>query len=408
MNGAGAGVSETVRKSAAMGTRVNVMQADRHLINQGVFAHLPDPRRSGSWAGMLVRGWRHRMLIVAMVMVLIPAVIVRTVPAVTAGFLLLSVIWAWDAYVRRCREWERYAVEYDRLRTLLAAETVEAFYASSRDEQTFAEHLTGLQLFGDRPARLADPVHFLRHLWLRRMLEKFFARAEAAILDLGCQHGLMTTLFDRAGWSLAGVDLNPESLRIVHAAHRQWPLARVDAVRLPFLDGQFDLINFSEVIEHLSDPRAALREIRRCLRPGGLFFLTTNNRHGLLWSDWMNPLRVMENLIGLAQPAVLPPPALVWNHDTLGLSFYHTNFSAAEIRRLLGEAGLEIVWWRSYNHFGEAHHGLLKMFPGWTERGAAGVLYGLDRICNALPLLNRLGMQWLIVGRKPADATSLQ
>jgi len=406
MNGTGAGIRETVRGNAAMGTRVHVMQADRHLINRGVFAHLPVPRQPGAWAGMLLRGWRHRMLLVAMVMVLIPTVIVRTVQAVTASFLLLSVIWAWDAYVRRCREWARYGAERDLLNKLLASESVETFYAASRDEQIFAENLGELQSFGDRPASRADPVHFLRHLWLRRMLARFVTRAEASILDLGCQHGLMTALFDRAGWSLVGVDLNPESLRIVQAAHRRWPLARVDAGALPFPAEHFDLINFSEVIEHLSDPRAALREIHRCLRPGGLLFLTTNNRHGLLWSDWMNPLSVMEKLIGLAQPAVLPPPALVWNHATLGLSFYHTNFSADEIRDLLREAGLEIVWWRSYNHLGEAHHGLLKLFPRWTERQAAGALHVVDRICNTLPLLNRLGMQWLIVGRKPAGAAS--
>jgi SAM-dependent methyltransferase len=382
------------------------MKPDRHLINQEVFAHLPDSRQSGSWAGMLARGWRHRMLLAAMVAVLIPAVVVRTAPAVAMSFLLLGALWAWDAYVRRCREWERYGAELDLFKKLLASESVEAFYASSRDEETFAESLKELPSFGDRPAKQADPVYCLRHIWLGKLLARFFQRAEATILDLGCQHGLMTTLFDRAGWSFIGVDLNPESLRIVHAAHRRWPLARVDAAALPFPSEHFDLINFSEVIEHLSDPRAALREIRRCLRPGGLFFLTTNNRHGLLWSDWINPLSVAEKLVGLEWPAVLPPPALVWSHETLGLSYYHTNFTAHEIRDLLLEAGLEIVWWRSYHHLGEAHHGLLRLFPNWTERQAAGVLHAVDRICNTLPLLNRLGMYWLIVGRKPADAAS--
>ena len=389
-----------------MRTRANAMKADRHLINREVFAHLPDSRQSGSWAGLLARGWRHRMLLVAMVTALIPPVVVRTVPAVTVSFLLLCALWVWDTYVRRCREWERYGAEVDLLRKLLASESVETFYASSRDEETFAENLKGLPSFGDRPAKHADPVHFLRHVWLGKLLARFFPRAKATILDLGCQHGLMTTLFDRTGWSFIGVDLNPKSLRFVHAAHQRWPLARVNAAALPFSDEHFDLVNFSEVIEHLSDPRAALREIRRCLRPGGLFFLTTNNRHGLLWSDWINPLSVIEKLIGLAWPTVLPPPVLVWSHETLGLSYYHTNFTANEIRDLLLEAGLEIVWWRSYNHLGEAHHGLLKIFPNWTERQAAGVFHAVDRICNALPLLNRLGMYWLIVGRKPADAPS--
>jgi SAM-dependent methyltransferase len=394
------------RENAVMGTRATAMKPDRHLINQEVFAHLPDSRQSGSWAGVLARGWRHRMLLAAMAAVIIPAVVVRTAPAVAMSFLLLGALWAWDAYVRRCREWERYGAELDLFKKLLASESVETFYASSRDEGTFAESLKELPSFGDRPARQADPVYCLRHIWLGRLLARFFQRAEATILDLGCQHGLMTTLFDRAGWSFIGVDLNPESLRIVHAAHQRWPLARVDAAALPFPGEHFDLINFSEVIEHLSDPRAALREIRRCLRPGGLFFLTTNNRHGLLWSDWINPLSVAEKLIGLGWPAVLPPPALVWSHETLGLSYYHTNFTAHEIRDLLLEAGLEIVWWRSYHHLGEAHHGLLKLFPNWTERQAAGVLHAVDRICNTLPLLNRLGMYWLIVGRKPADAAS--
>jgi SAM-dependent methyltransferase len=382
------------------------MKADRHLINQEVFARLPDSRQPGSWAVMTTRGWRHRMLAVAMVTVLVPAVVVRTVPALTVSLLLLASLWVWDAYVRRCREWKRYGTELDLLKKLLASESVETFYVSSRDEQTFAEHIKGLPAFGDRPARHADPVHFLRQVWLRRLLARFFPRAEARILDLGCQHGLMTGLFDRAGWSFIGVDINPESLRIVHAAHRRWPLARVNAGALPFPNEYFDLINFSEVIEHLSDPRAALREIRRCLRPGGLLFLTTNNRHGLLWSDWMNPLSVMEKLIGLAWPAVLPPPGLVWSHETLGLSYYHTNFTADEIQELLRKAGLEIAWWRSYHHLGEAHHSFLKLFPNWTERRAAGVLHAVDRICNRVPLLNRLGMYWLIVGRKPADAAS--
>jgi len=57
---------------------------------------------------------------------------------------------------------------------------------------------------------------------------------------------------------------------------------RVDVVdlnneRLPYADGSFDLVTCTEVIEHLEHYRAAMREISRVLRPGGVFVVSTPN-----------------------------------------------------------------------------------------------------------------------------------
>jgi predicted SAM-dependent methyltransferase len=48
---------------------------------------------------------------------------------------------------------------------------------------------------------------------------------------------------------------------------------RVDLTALPFADGTYDLVYASHVLEHIRDDEAALREIRRVLRPGGLAVL---------------------------------------------------------------------------------------------------------------------------------------
>lgn len=48
---------------------------------------------------------------------------------------------------------------------------------------------------------------------------------------------------------------------------------KVDLTALPFADGSYDLVYASHVLEHIRDDAAALREIRRVLRPGGLAVL---------------------------------------------------------------------------------------------------------------------------------------
>jgi len=48
-----------------------------------------------------------------------------------------------------------------------------------------------------------------------------------------------------------------------------------DAHALPFVDGEFEVILCTEVLEHLHDPARAISEMHRVLAPGGLFILTT-------------------------------------------------------------------------------------------------------------------------------------
>jgi SAM-dependent methyltransferase len=104
--------------------------------------------------------------------------------------------------------------------------------------------------------------------------------AGAAILDVGCGSGRhVAAAYGLPGVRITGVDLNPVdltdavqrlNLHDAMAAHGggSWHLAAADICRLPFAPASFDLVICSEVLEHVSDPRAALNELLRVLKPG--------------------------------------------------------------------------------------------------------------------------------------------
>lgn len=76
--------------------------------------------------------------------------------------------------------------------------------------------------------------------------------------------------------SLVGVDLKPTvAERVVDTA------VRGDLFRLPFESDSFDSVVFAEVLEHLSEPAAAVEEISCVLEPGGRLHLTTPNPFSL-------------------------------------------------------------------------------------------------------------------------------
>jgi ubiquinone/menaquinone biosynthesis C-methylase UbiE len=95
------------------------------------------------------------------------------------------------------------------------------------------------------------------------------------VLDAGCGTGVATAELARAvapGGEAVGVDLSAGFLAV---AERRvtggLPLrfARGDVTDLPFEDEGFDAVRSERVLQHLSDPDAAIRELMRVTRPGG-------------------------------------------------------------------------------------------------------------------------------------------
>jgi SAM-dependent methyltransferase len=97
-------------------------------------------------------------------------------------------------------------------------------------------------------------------------------------LEIGCGRGTLLAELRRRGVRAVGIEPNP-SLAI-DAVRRQAPLpvARMSGDRLGFADATFDLVLSFDVFEHIADSDAHLAEVRRVLRPGGVYALQTPNK----------------------------------------------------------------------------------------------------------------------------------
>lgn len=106
-------------------------------------------------------------------------------------------------------------------------------------------------------------------------------RGEVRILDAGCGTGRNLQEFGRLG-TATGIDPAPEAI----AFCRQRGIEGVTQgtiEHLDFADGSFDLLLATDVLEHLRDDRAALRELRRVAAPDGTL-LCTVPAYRWLWS----------------------------------------------------------------------------------------------------------------------------
>jgi ubiquinone/menaquinone biosynthesis C-methylase UbiE len=106
------------------------------------------------------------------------------------------------------------------------------------------------------------------------------AKPGERLLDLATGVGAMGVRLQRdfPGTWVVGVDLSATQLGAARANHPGLPLLRGDATRLPFADATFDRVHASWLLEHVPDPLAVLREVRRVLKPGGTcHFIEVNN-----------------------------------------------------------------------------------------------------------------------------------
>ena len=147
-----------------------------------------------------------------------------------------------------------------------------------------------------------------------------------AFLDAGCGDGRHLAALARSPWwpaRVVGTDISERILETARraTAPREPELVRANLESLPLEDESFDLVLCTQVIEHLLDPDAGLREVARVLRQEGTLILTTDN----------------------ARNVVTRALYLGRLHKQESFDFPHRDFRAGELRARVRAAGLDVV-----------------------------------------------------------------
>ncbi|WP_372764150.1 class I SAM-dependent methyltransferase [Litorivivens sp.] len=157
------------------------------------------------------------------------------------------------------------------------------------------------------------------------------------VLDLGCGEGRhVISAFVEADVTAVGVDLCLNDLKTAQTKFSDFAepdntakgfgLANANALQLPFADNTFDKIICSEVLEHIPDYRAVLKEIERVLKPGGLFCASVPRAwpERICWALSDAYYKVEGGHVRIFDAAKLRGQI-----QALGLQFYHRHWAHA-------------------------------------------------------------------------------
>lgn len=137
------------------------------------------------------------------------------------------------------------------------------------------------------------------------------------VMDLGCGAGRFLDRAREAGLQTHGLDLNDQAVAAARARGHDVMSGTAEAFAASQPTSRFDLVTAFEVLEHLADPAAFLRDAARLVRPGGHLAIAVPNDEGIY--RWFQ-----------LEPRQWPPHHL-------------SRWRRSDLRRLGERAGLEVV-----------------------------------------------------------------
>jgi 2-polyprenyl-3-methyl-5-hydroxy-6-metoxy-1,4-benzoquinol methylase len=129
--------------------------------------------------------------------------------------------------------------------------------------------------------------------WKRRTIEAYVEGGR--ILDIGCGTGEFLRYMQAAGWQVAGLEPDPRAARFAQERLRL-PVTNAGVDELARMTGEWDVITFWHVLEHLPNPLDALKAAARLLAPARMILVAIPNPdsldagvYGYRWVAWDCP-----------------------------------------------------------------------------------------------------------------------
>jgi 2-polyprenyl-3-methyl-5-hydroxy-6-metoxy-1,4-benzoquinol methylase len=192
-----------------------------------------------------------------------------------------------------------------------------------RDVLRFRMSQIGL---GSAPWISAEPEYALKsgpasshHL----IAQALAGQAQGRVLDVGCSGGRLSELLSAQGHRVTGVD----SVEVPGVRQRVHHFQQGDASELTamFAEQTFDYVVAGDVLEHLADPRAVLKDMAALLEDGGQVLVSVPN-----FGHWYPRLRVALGVFGYDRRGIL---------DETHLRF----FTRSGLKSLMTSAGFDVL-----------------------------------------------------------------
>jgi 2-polyprenyl-3-methyl-5-hydroxy-6-metoxy-1,4-benzoquinol methylase len=202
----------------------------------------------------------------------------------------------------------------------------------------------------------------IREGYFRKKLEWIIRHKKGGkLLDVGCAQGVFLSVCSESGFEAYGVE---PSIHTYKVAIENVPEGKVynntlSEAGLP--ESFFDVVTLFNTIEHLADPKGVVSEVKRILKPGGIFVVETPDA-----GHWM------ARIFGRRWIHFMPPDHMVFfSRETLGGLLSKAGFEVKEVKSSFKKMSLRLFLFHLSRFTGVVGRTLLKAaelagMGGWT------------------------------------------